>query len=401
MRILITGGAGFIGSNLIDHFLEKGYEVVCLDDLSTGFEHNISHHFDNPNFKFIKGDIRDIETCNKVIEGCDYVSHQAALGSVPRSIEDPLLTNSVNISGFLNMLVAARDAKVKRFVYAASSSTYGDSKKLPKIEEEIGKPLSPYAITKYVNELYADVFAKTYGMQCIGLRYFNVFGKRQDPNGAYAAVIPLWVSQLIRHERPTINGDGTYSRDFTYIDNVIQANEKALFATDEQILHGQREYYNLELEEHKYLLDGKNSHSDHSSIHDHSQFSAADRSSNPSNSQSSNHEDSQSASADKSLNSGIVQPENFFFSEVLNIAYGTSTTLNQLFKALKDNLSVHDSQISELEPVYGPYRVGDIPHSQASILKAQSLIDYRPEYDASEGFKRVSEWYYRNMGVVV
>lgn len=240
MKILITGGAGFIGSNLVDHFLNQGHEVVCLDDLSTGFKKNVEHNFDNPNFTFIEGDIRDLETCKLATLNCDYVTHQAALGSVPRSIEDPANTNSVNIDGFLNVLIAARDAKVKRFVYAASSSTYGDSKKLPKVEEEIGRPLSPYAITKYVNELYADVFAKTYGMQCIGLRYFNVFGKRQDPNGAYAAVIPLWVNKLINHESPVINGDGTYSRDFTYIDNVIQANEKALFTPEEQILKGQQ-----------------------------------------------------------------------------------------------------------------------------------------------------------------
>lgn len=226
-KILITGGAGFIGSNLVDHFLELGHGVVCLDDLSTGYEHNISHNFNNPNFTFIKGDIRDLDTCKKAVEGCDYVSHQAALGSVPRSIADPINTNSVNIDGFLNVLVSARDAKVKRFVYAASSSTYGDSKKLPKVEDEIGKPLSPYAITKYVNELYADVFSKTYGMQCVGLRYFNVFGKRQDPNGAYAAVIPLWVKQLIKHDRPVINGDGSYSRDFTYINNVVQGKRKS------------------------------------------------------------------------------------------------------------------------------------------------------------------------------
>jgi len=242
-KILVTGGAGFIGSNLVDHFLEFGHEVVCLDDLSTGFEHNISHNFDNKNFKFIRGDIRDLDTCKKAVEECDYVSHQAALGSVPRSIADPINTNSVNIDGFLNVLVVARDAKVKRFVYAASSSTYGDSKKLPKVEDDIGKPLSPYAITKYVNELYTDIFAKTYGMQCIGLRYFNVFGKRQDPNGAYAAVIPLWVKQLINDERPRINGDGSYSRDFTYIDNVTQANEKALFTSAEQICKGQKKYY--------------------------------------------------------------------------------------------------------------------------------------------------------------
>jgi len=385
MKILVTGGAGFIGSNLIDHFLEKGHKVVCLDDLSTGFEHNISHHFDNPNFKFIKGDIRDIETCNNAIEGCDYVSHQAALGSVPRSIANPANTNSVNITGFLNMLIAARDAKVKRFVYAASSSTYGDSKKLPKIEEEIGKPLSPYAVTKYVNELYADVFSKTYGIQCIGLRYFNVFGRRQNPKGAYAAVIPLWVGQLIRHERPTINGDGSYSRDFTYIDNVIQANEKALFATDQQILHGQSEYYNIELEEHKYLLDGMNSHSDHSSIHEHSQLSQTDRSINH-----------PIRPGGKGNQSG-----SFFFSEVFNIAYGGNTNLLKLFYSLRDNLAKFDPEISAIEPVFGSIRPGDVPHSQASILKAQTLLGYEPEYDASEGFKRVSEWYYRNMGVAV
>jgi UDP-N-acetylglucosamine 4-epimerase len=192
-KILITGGAGFIGSNLVDHFLSLGHKIVCLDDLSTGFEKNISHHFDKPEFQFIKGDIRNLKTCKKAAKGCDYVLHQAALGSVPRSIKDPINTNSVNIDGFINILVAARDQNVKRFVYAASSSTYGDSKKLPKVEAEIGKPLSPYAITKYVNELYAEIFAKTYKMQCIGLRYFNVFGKRQTPDGAYAAVIPLWV----------------------------------------------------------------------------------------------------------------------------------------------------------------------------------------------------------------
>ena len=174
MKILITGGAGFIGSNLTDHFLSLGHKIIVLDDLSTGFEKNISHHFDNPNFQFIRGDIRNLETCKKAVKDCDYVLHEAALGSVPRSIKDPAITNSVNIDGFLNMLIAARDEGVKRFVYAASSSTYGDSKKLPKVEDEIGKPLSPYAITKYVNELYADVFAKTYNMQCIGLRYFNV-----------------------------------------------------------------------------------------------------------------------------------------------------------------------------------------------------------------------------------
>ena len=226
--ILVTGGAGFIGSNLCDHLLSQGHRVVCLDSFITGKPENIQHQFNNPNFKLIVGDIRNLEDCRKATEGVDYVLHEAALGSVPRSIKDPITTNEVNIGGFLNMLVAARDAKIKRFVYAASSSTYGDSQSLPKVEEVIGKPLSPYAITKYVNELYADVFSKTYGIECIGLRYFNVFGRRQDPNGAYAAVIPLFVRKLIQYKSPVINGDGEYSRDFTYIDNVVQMNVLAL-----------------------------------------------------------------------------------------------------------------------------------------------------------------------------
>ncbi|MES2800140.1 MAG: SDR family oxidoreductase [Bacteroidota bacterium] len=227
-KILVTGGAGFIGSNLCEYFLSRGYNVVCLDNFSTGFSRNIETFLNNPDFRFIEADIRDLDACKSAVEGCDYVLHQAALGSVPRSINDPITTNDVNISGFLNMLIAARDAKVKRFVFAASSSTYGDSESLPKVEEIIGKPLSPYAITKYVNELYADVFAKTYGMECIGLRYFNVFGRRQDPGGAYAAVIPLFVKLLMAHESPIINGDGNFSRDFTYIDNVLLMNELAM-----------------------------------------------------------------------------------------------------------------------------------------------------------------------------
>lgn len=227
-HILITGGAGFIGSNLCDYFLQKGYRVTCLDNFATGHRHNLSAALSYDNFTLIEGDIRDMETCQKAVQGVDYVLHQAALGSVPRSINDPQTSNDVNVSGFLNMLTAARDAKVKRFVYAASSSTYGDSKSLPKIEDVIGKPLSPYAITKYVNELYADVFARTYGVETIGLRYFNVFGRRQDPNGAYAAVIPKFVMQLMKGESPVINGDGEYSRDFTYIDNVIRMNELAM-----------------------------------------------------------------------------------------------------------------------------------------------------------------------------
>lgn len=230
MNILVTGGAGFIGSNLCEHLLKCGHTVRCLDNFSTGKIENILPLVDkySSNFKIIVGDIRNYSDCAKSIDGVEYVLHEAALGSVPRSIKDPITTNDVNIGGFLNMLTAARDAKVKRFVFAASSSTYGDSKTLPKQEDVIGKPLSPYAITKYVDELYADVFARTYGIEYIGLRYFNVFGRRQDPYGAYAAVIPLFVKKLMRHESPVINGDGEYSRDFTYIDNVIQMNMLAL-----------------------------------------------------------------------------------------------------------------------------------------------------------------------------
>ncbi|WP_445715193.1 SDR family oxidoreductase [Flavobacterium sp.] len=231
-KILITGGAGFIGTNLCEYFLSKGHQIVCLDNFATGHRHNIAPFLENPDFKLIEGDIRNLEDCTSAVQGMDYVLHQAALGSVPRSLKDPITSNDVNVSGFLNMLVAARDAGVKRFVYAASSSTYGDSESLPKVEDIIGKPLSPYAITKYVNELYADIFSKTYGLETIGLRYFNVFGRRQDPNGAYAAVIPLFVKQLMRHESPIINGDGNYSRDFTYIDNVIQMNELAMTTTN-------------------------------------------------------------------------------------------------------------------------------------------------------------------------
>ncbi len=231
-KILITGGAGFIGSNLVEHFLGKNHHVVVLDNFATGHRHNIAQHADNPNFTLIEGDIRNNEDCQKAVDGVDYVLHQAALGSVPRSIKDPQTSNEVNVTGFLNMLVAARDAGVKRFIYAASSSTYGDSASLPKVEDVIGKPLSPYAITKYVNELYADIFSKTYGLETIGLRYFNVFGRRQDPNGAYAAVIPLFVKKFMNHESPVINGAGDYSRDFTYVDNVIQMNERAMTTTN-------------------------------------------------------------------------------------------------------------------------------------------------------------------------
>ena len=237
--VLVTGAAGFIGSNLCEHLLAHNYRVVCLDNFATGKIENLLPLLEKypATLKLIVGDIRNIEDCRKAVEDVDSVLHEAALGSVPRSIKDPATTNAVNISGFLNMLIAARDSKVKRFIYAASSSTYGDSKSLPKVEEIIGKPLSPYAITKYVNELYADVFARTYGMECIGLRYFNVFGRRQDPFGAYAAVIPLFVKKLMAHESPVINGDGEYSRDFTYIDNVIQMNMLAMTTSNPEAVN--------------------------------------------------------------------------------------------------------------------------------------------------------------------
>ena len=236
-KILVTGGAGFIGSNLCEALLSKDNKVVCLDNFATGKRENIAEFLEDPNFTLIEGDIRELDDCLNAAKDVDYVLHQAALGSVPRSIKNPITSNDVNVSGFLNMLVAARDSGVKRFVFAASSSTYGDSQSMPKIEDIIGKPLSPYAITKYVNELYADIFSKTYGLETIGLRYFNVFGRKQDPNGAYAAVIPKFVSQLIKGESPVINGDGSYSRDFTYIDNVIQANILSLITQDKKAIN--------------------------------------------------------------------------------------------------------------------------------------------------------------------
>ena len=336
MKLLITGGAGFIGSNLCDFFVERGDEVICLDNLSTGFKHNIEHLLSKNNFTFIEGDIRDLTTCRNAVKGCDVVLQQAALGSVPRSINDPITTNSTNIDGFLNMLVAARDEGVKRFVYAASSSTYGDSKELPKIEHNIGRPLSPYAITKFVNELYANVFSSLYGLETIGLRYFNVFGRRQDPNGAYAAVIPLWVKALIHHESPFINGDGSYSRDFTYIDNVVQANMLAATTPRADIVQ-RAALYNMTL------------------------------------------------------------PQNAPLDLVFNIAYGGNTTLNDLFACLRDNLAKFDPEIARVEPVYRENRAGDIPHSQASIIKAQRILGYQPRYDARSGFAEACEWYWQNL----
>ena len=317
-NILITGGAGFIGSNLCAYFLENN-KVVCLDNFSTGHRYNIEPFLSNPNFTLIEGDIRNFETCEKAVLGIDFVLHEAALGSVPRSINDPITTNEVNISGFLNMLTASRNANVKRFIYAASSSTYGDSVALPKIEEVIGKPLSPYAVTKYVNELYADVFSKTYGMETIGLRYFNVFGRNQDPNGAYAAVIPKFVGQFLNYQSPVINGDGNFSRDFTYIDNVIQMNELAM------------------------LTDNKEA-----------------------------------------------------VNTVYNTAFGERTTLNELVNSLKLFLTAYDAKIDTIPIVYGENRVGDIPHSLASIEKAKKLLQYNPKFSMSEGLKETVKWYWDN-----
>jgi UDP-N-acetylglucosamine/UDP-N-acetylgalactosamine 4-epimerase len=319
-KILITGGAGFIGSNLCEYFLEKGNLVTCLDNFSTGHLHNIEKLLAHKNFLLIEGDIRNLDDCKKAVLGIDYVLHQAALGSVPRSIADPITTNEVNVSGFLNMLIAARDAKIKRFVYAASSSTYGDSESLPKVENVIGKPLSPYAITKYVNELYAEIFSKTYGLETIGLRYFNVFGRKQDPKGAYAAVIPKFVMQLMNHESPIINGDGNYSRDFTYVDNVIQMNELAMLTE------------------------------------------------NP-----------------KALNT------------IYNTAYGDRNTLNDLVNYLKEYLSEYDSAIADIPIIHGESRVGDIPHSLASIDKAKELLKYDPKFSIQTGLKEAVKWYWENL----
>jgi len=246
-RVLVTGGAGFIGSNLVESLLENGNSVVCLDNFSTGKRENLKEFANNTKFKLIEGDIRNYSDCVKAVENIDIVFHQAALGSVPRSIKDPVSSTDVNIGGFVKMLFASKEANVKRFIYAASSSTYGDHPDLPKVEDKIGSPLSPYAITKYVDELFASNFAINYGIDVIGLRYFNVFGRRQDPDGAYAAVIPKFVKMLMKHESPVINGDGTYSRDFTYIDNVIQANHLAAIVSNKEainqlynVAHGER-----------------------------------------------------------------------------------------------------------------------------------------------------------------
>lgn len=307
---LITGGAGFIGSNIVEYLMTHGAgKVRVLDNFSTGSMENIEQWFSRPEFSLIEGDIRDLDTCRRAVEGVDYVLHQAALGSVPRSINDPITSNEVNVSGFLNMLVAARDAGVKRMVYAASSSTYGDHPGLPKVEDKIGNPLSPYAVTKYVNELYAQVFSRVYDFHTIGLRYFNVFGPRQNPRGPYAAVIPLFVESALKQQAPFINGDGATSRDFTYVENAVQANIKA------------------------YLAPGITKH------------------------------------------------------EVVNIAVGDVTTLNQLWKYICDITGI------DLQPRYREERKGDVKHSLANVSKAQQLIGYRPVVTIQQGLQTTVEWY--------
>src|SRR5664280_1380218 len=319
-RVLVTGGAGFIGSNLVESFLHSGNSVVCLDNFSTGKRENLIPFNNNPQFKLIEGDIRNYEDCLKALEDIEFVFHHAALGSVPRSIKDPISSTDVNIGGFVKILFAAKESGVKRFIYAASSSTYGDHPDLPKVEDKIGSPLSPYAITKYVDELFAGNFAQTYGIDVIGLRYFNVFGRRQDPDGAYAAVIPKFMKMLMKHEVPLINGDGSVSRDFTYIDNVIQANHLASVVQNKEAMN-----------------------------------------------------------------------------QVYNVAHGERTTLNQLFFIIRNLAAEFDKHILAIEPVYGPARAGDIPHSLASIEKAKKLLYYSPILNVEDGLKEAVKWYWKNL----
>jgi len=330
---LVTGVAGFIGSNLLEKLLILNQKVVGLDNFDTGYQHNIDQAIEDASiasgkdikqlkqdFIFIEGDMRQLEDCQKACSGVDYVLHQAALGSVPRSIEDPINTNRANIDGFLNMLVASRDAKVNRFVYAASSSTYGDHPDLPKVEDKIGNPLSPYAVTKVVNELYASVFAKTYNFKAIGLRYFNIFGKRQDPNGAYAAVIPKWVSDILSGEDVFINGDGKTSRDFCYIDNTVQINLLAATAENEN-------------------------------------------------------------STD----------------QVYNVAVNDQTDLNQLYQMIEEKLIDRVDDLTTKDPIYRDFRAGDVRHSLADISKAKRLLGYNPDYRIDEGLNESMDWYISNL----
>ena len=318
--MLVTGGAGFIGSNLIESLLNSGNRVVCLDNFSTGKRENLKAFSNNPDFKLIEGDIRNYSDCLKAVENIDIVFHEAALGSVPRSITDLMTSTDVNIGGFVKVLFASKESGVKRFIYAASSSTYGDHPDMPKVEDKIGAPLSPYGITKYVDELFAANFAKTYGIDVIGLRYFNVFGRRQDPDGAYAAVIPKFMKMLMKHEVPLINGDGSVSRDFTYIDNVIQANHLASVVQNKEAMN-----------------------------------------------------------------------------QVYNVAHGERTTLNQLFFIIRKLAAEFDKDILAIEPVYGPARAGDIPHSLASIEKAKRLLFYSPILNVEDGLKEAVKWYWKNL----
>lgn len=308
--ILLTGGAGFIGSNIADFLLSKGHKVRVLDNLSTGFIKNIEHLLSNPNFEFVKGDITDLATLNIACTNIDLICHQAALGSVPRSVEDPLLSHDNNVNGFLNMLLAAKNNNIKRIVYASSSAVYGDSETLPKIENKIGAPLSPYAITKYVNELYGNVFTKLYDMECIGLRYFNVFGPRQNPEGAYAAVIPKFISSVKNNISPTINGDGNYSRDFTYVDNIVQANYLALFTENKDC-----------------------------------------------------------------------------FGTIFNVGAGSRITILEMYNTIAKSFN------SDLQPILGALRKGDIPHSNANIDKAKELLGYNPKINFDEGINKTIEYF--------
>lgn len=316
MRILITGGAGFIGSHLVDALLkdQRVSLIKILDNLSTGSFKNISKHSDNPKIEWIEGDIRDNDVCLSACSGVDLISHQAALGSVPRSIDDPLTTNNVNITGTLNIFTAALEKKVRRIVYAGSSSTYGDYPGLPKVEHITGRPLSPYGVTKYVNELYAGVYSDLYRMEIIGLRYFNIFGPRQNPKGPYAAVIPLFIDAVINNKAPVINGDGEISRDFTYVENAVQANLLSLFTGNNEALN-----------------------------------------------------------------------------QVYNIACGEQTNLNELFDMIRKDAG------SELKPVYGPERKGDVKHSMADISKAKKFLKYEPVISVKEGLKKTLHWYKMNM----
>jgi UDP-N-acetylglucosamine/UDP-N-acetylgalactosamine 4-epimerase len=318
-RVLVTGGAGFIGSALCHDLIERGNAVVCLDNFATGKKENIAELTKNSSFRLIEGDIRNPDVCRKAVEAVDVVMHEAALGSVPRSIANPVTTNDVNINGFLNMLNAARDAEVKRFIYASSSSVYGDSAELPKREDNTGKVLSPYALTKYVNEEYARLFSKLYGMETIGLRYFNVFGRRQDPEGPYAAAIPLFTIRYKKKLSPVINGDGSHSRDFTYIDNVILANNLAATTIDPGALN-----------------------------------------------------------------------------TIYNVACGERVTINELVLKLRKSLARFDSSIETVEPIYGPEREGDVPHSHASINRAGKLLGFKPLVYFNEGLELAAEWYYNN-----